>query len=196
MIQMVYALFDFYSGGMNVKKLICLLLAALLLCGCQPAQQIPTDDTTEPTVQTQPPTQTDSPKITEPIQETMSAEELQYFEDWEAYCSQPFTLMIIPGYEPGNTYEYAGKDFDESGMIAGNYYAVDDGEVYYLIDQRLLQTKVTAEHIYYVPSSDPAAVYRCTLHGEDHTLIYRSDFGTINQVHYNGTDSDGQLLLS
>ena len=150
----------------------------------------PTDESTEPTT----PTETDPTGSTEPTQD----EELQqYIEDWENYCSIPLTFMIIPGYDPDPhvTYEYAGKDFDESGMIAGNYYAVDDGEVYYLTDEHLRLEKVTAEHIYYVMSSDPSAVYRCTLHGEEHTLIYRSDFGSINQVYYSGIDSNGQLIL-
>lgn len=118
-----------------------------------------------------------------------------YLEAWEAYSNQPFTFIVIPGYHSGNTYDYAGKDFDKAGLKEGYYYAVDDGAVYYLTDQHLAVIDVTAEHIYYVMSSDPTALYRCTLHGEDHTLLYRSNFGNINQIQYSGIDSEGQLFI-
>ena len=175
-----------------MKKLFCLLLAALLLCGCQPAQQIPTDDTTVPTVQTQPPTQTDSPKITEPSTEpTMPGYDI---DAWKKYSYQPETYRVIREYDPEAEYDYPGKGFDRSQMVEGNWYILDDGVVIPM-DVQFSLWHVSSEHLYYTLPGEPRTVYRSDLHMEETTVIYESEYGDIGYIQFSGFDANGQLVL-
>lgn len=165
------------------------LCLALLLCACATDDATPTGETTELT------SVTSDPTIVTAAPTANNAELLLYIQKWETYCQKPFTYIVF-NYDPSQEYDYPGKAFDRSSMEKGHYYAVDDGDVYDISDQHIIAQDITSEHIYYVLSNDPSAVYRCTLHGENHVLLYRSEFGSISSIQYSGTDSSGQLFLS
>lgn len=168
-----------------MKHLALFLLTLCLtlpLCACAGDDIHPTGDTAEPTIVT-----------TESTAENTKL--LLFIQKWEVYCQKPFAYIMF-NYDPSQEYDYPGKAFDRSFMEEGHSYAVDDGDVYDISDQYIIAQDITSEHIYYVLSDDPCTVYRCTLHGENHVLLYRSEFGSISSVQYSGTDSSGQLFLS
>ncbi len=193
-----------------MKKLVVLLPLVLILtlAACKPAA-VPGNGTTQgtqpvaispgPQISTQPATEPTTPPTTQPTtapttQPTTPTESVD-FEAWKAYSYTPLTYILIPGYDPTQSYEYHGEDFDESGLVVGHYYGVDNGDVYPIADQPLLAEDVTSEHVYYVLSSEPTKLYRCSLHGENHTLVYESGHGDISYVQYSGVDANGELFI-
>ncbi len=157
----------------------------------RPGPQISTRPATEPT--TPPTTQPTTPSTTPPTSPPTIYDYLD--EAWKAYSYTPLTYILIPGYDPTQSYEYHGEDFDESGLVVGHCYGVDNGDVYPIADQPLLAEDVTSEHVYYVLSSEPTKLYRCSLHGENHTLVYESGHGDISYVQYSGVDANGELFI-
>ena len=157
----------------------------------RPGPQISTRPATEPT--TPPTTQPTTPPTTQPTSPTTIHD--TFDEAWKAYSYTPLTYLLIPGYDPTEDYEYHGEDFDRSDLVVGYYYGVDDGDVYLIADQPLLAEDVTSEHVYYVLSGEPTKLYRCSLHGENHTLVYESDHGNISYVQYSGVDANGELFI-
>ena len=171
-----------------MKRILCLLLAAVLLCGCtyfSPNPTKPSEHTDESTVPST------VPKETAPTEQASSIVDI---DAWKQYSHQPETYRLIRGYDPESSYDYPGKGFDRSQMVKDRWYILDDGEIIPMAVQFSVW-HVSSEHLYYTLLDQPRTVYRSNLHMEETTVIYQSEYGDIGFIQFSGFDANGQLVL-
>ena len=171
------------------RMIVVLLMLALLLSACTTTGQTPTEpvsDTTPPTTATE---STAAP--TEP----MPTADPQEVEAYQQYSSAPFTYKVCC-YKPTAEYDYPGKAFDRTNMVTDYFYGIDDGDVYLISDQPVLRWDITKEHVYYVTSTEPTKVYRTNLHGQEKTVVYSTENGSVTWVEFSGKDANGKLIIA
>lgn len=190
-----------------MKKLYILLAAlALLLCACTPVTQQPgtnapdettvPDDTTLPDDTTVPDDTTAPPETPAPV-ETIPFTETEEYIGWKAYMKTSDYWRVFTF--SGKLGDYPGElTIDTSAMEEDLLYFIDfeTGKIVQITDSPVLTSPVcTSEHIYYVLESQPTKVWRCDYDGDNHTIVYESDYGAVTYLRYYGTDANGKLIL-
>ena len=177
-----------------MKKLLSLCLAALLLCGCQPVQSDPTENTTEPALISttpsadaiQPSTQTTSPS-TEPTEPKFLGS-----ESYRLAPSDQLPYLSDGGYRP-----YIETEHDLMSLPLGALYALNKktdtltqihpGPIYY--------NRSTKDHLYYIVDSQRDRIYRSDYTGQEQEVIYQTEEEQIICFSYWGLDPSGRLYV-
>lgn len=151
----------------------------------KPTNPTETQKPTDPPKPTETTPPTTDPLPTDPVYDMM----------WKEYNKHPDTYTVFR-FSGDHEILYPGKAYDTSNMIEGAFYAVDDGDVYLITEEYVINWFVTSEHIYYIKKDDAAKVYRTDHCGGNLTVIFESENGSINCLQYFGTNSNGKLLMT
>lgn len=129
--------------------------------------------------------------------ETIPFTETEEYIGWKAYMKTSDYWRVFTF--SGELGDYPGElTIDTSAMEVDLLYFIDfeTGKIVQITDSPVLTSPVrTSEHIYYVLESQPTKVWRCDYDGDNHTIVYESDYGAVTYLRYYGTDANGKLIL-
>lgn len=129
---------------------------------------------------------------------------------WNTYPNKPDEITTWEAYletsEYWRVFRYTGElaehpgevTIDTSAMDIDLVYFVDfeTGKIVQITDSPALTIPfATSEHIYYVLESEPTKVWRCDYAGENRTVVYESEYGSVTHLQFYGSDAGGKLIL-
>lgn len=194
----------FWKEVRRMKRVITLLIVAVLMLsiftGCQSVPDDATDGTTTTPSTSDPVPSSDPEETTEPIPSTgpdTGEESLSPEEQKARYVWPPegCTVFLFDGeLSPFNPYR---DQIDTVGLTAGILYIYREAEntCIPVCPKQVAAFEATKDHIYYILKNEPGKVYRTDYTHREQTALYTSGSGAIASMEYHGTDDKGKLLL-
>ncbi len=184
-----------------MKRIISLLIAAVLLlgllAGCQPVPDDPTDGTTTIPETTDTIPSSDPEETTEPIPSSDPEETTEPPKLGDIGSSTLAPEHLLPFIYDGRNPSAWWVADTEQCVIGGLYVAHkgETGKTVQIASEEILLYDSCEDHILYVTKAEPQKVVQTDYSGQSHTVIYEAVHGDIVCLeYYDKVGQKGQLV--